>query len=270
MNEVFDLKRFGAYAARSWSLWAKKYLVHASVYAGIMLVFLVISYLAKLPSFSLNHLTELVKFWLSPLIIFWTITFSIVLMGPLKNRHTMALENTAPASTTEKWLFVLLNGTVGAAVMFLVMTAVITLLGVAAIGSFEGVGQLIPKPEWWGTLALMIVTMQATILFTGSLERKNHVAACILFWLTVLFVFLMLTIFPMWISETFDTTPQWGPMFLFSEASVPGSLSEVTFHGQLFDLTESSVLNFLRWLGIAATLILWVCSWFNFKERSIK
>ncbi len=272
MNEIFNPRRFCAYAVRSWRLYAKKYLVHAGIFAGIMVLFIVLVCAfddGQIFYGDLNSITP----WYTILTIAFFATFPMVVMKPFKSRHTLTMENTVPVSTTEKWLFVLLNTTVVAAILCGVALSLTVLTGMAITGSepfaeyFRYAMNKVPKEVYLiFTFALFIT--QAVVMFAGTQERRNHRVSVLLIGITGLAAMLTLAIFPMWLSDKLDMAVQFGPIFSFAHAKIESQLSMVEyFSGMTFQGPGEQLL----WgAGIAVVLLFWLAAWLNFRERSIK
>jgi hypothetical protein len=272
MNEIFNPKRFGAYALRSWNLHAKRYLLLVAAYAVITLGSLVFTRIGQGVDFSFEAVSSLAGFWFGPLAATWFVMLTMITMNPLRNRHTMVLENTIPVSTTEKWLFVLLNGTVVAAVIYSAIMLVTALVGITISGAVPFAEYFLPTGTDWGkNMMVTFLPLQAAVMFAGTTGHKNHATAFLLLCLALLAAFLLCTLFPAWVNEQYNLPFGYGPLFIFDQATVHTPGAEVTYENPLFGfIGKGTFLSFLRWGGIASALILWICSWFNMKERSIK
>ena len=233
VNEVFNFKRFGAYATRSWSLYAKKYLVHAGIFAGIMVLLMVLVAAVNRPFLDFDDLNDLTPWYVIFILAFFA-TFPMVVMKPLKSRHSLTMENTVPASTTEKWLFVLLNTTVVAAILCGVALSLTALAGMSISGS-EPFAEYVrySKNEVPGEIYLIFILAllitQAVVMFAGTQERRNHRVSVLLIGVTGLAALVALVIFPMWLSDKLEMAMQYGPMFSFASARVESQLSMVEY-----------------------------------------
>ena len=273
VNEVFNFRRFGAYAMRSWSLYAKKYLVHAGIFAGIMVLFIALVRAFEGHPIDSADLNSVTPFYIVFILAFFA-TFPMVVMKPFKSRHTITMENTVPASTTEKWLFVVLNTTIVAAILCAVSILLTVLTGMAVAGSepfaeyFRVMMHETPG-EVYLVYAFVLLGLQAVVMLAGTQERRNHRVSILLVGATIFVAMMVLLIFPIWLSEEFDTTMQFGPMFTFSRGYVESQLSSVSYFGDL-SIDDQTGKWQLIGSGTAVVLLFWLASWFNFRERSIK
>jgi hypothetical protein len=272
MNEIFNPKRFGAYALRSWNLYAKRYLLLIAIYAGITLGSLVLARITYGGDFSFQAVSNLSEFWFGPLAVTWFIVFTMITMSPLRNRHTMVLEHSIPVSTTEKWLFVLLNGTVVAAVIYSAIMFVTALVGITLSGNVPFIEYfLTSKTDWWKIMIVTFLPLQAAVMFAGTTGRKNHATAFLLLCLTLLAALLLCALLPALVNEQHQIAFEYGPLFTFDQATAQTPGAEVIYRNPLFEIINMGTFHsIIRWGGIASALIFWICSWLNMKERSIK
>ena len=271
-NEVFDFKRFGAFAVRSWYLHGKKYLLHAGIFGGAMMLIMVMARVFNGAPLGYGDLDVMVA-WFVFLVVAFFATFPVTVMKPFKNRHLLVMENMVPASTTEKWLFVLLNTTVVATIIYVVMLTVVVLTGMATSGS-EPFVEFYRGFEWedvWPALPLSLLVLVATMMFAGTMERRNHTVSFILIGVTAFAVFFMLTLFPVWLSDRFHLATSFGPMFSFDIAYAGSKTSIVRYMGDgIAMFVGNSGVRTVTWMSIGVAALLWLCAWFNFRERSIK
>ncbi len=273
VNEVFNFRRFWAYAMRSWSLYAKKYLVHAGIFAGIMVLLMVFVATVNRPVLDERDLLEITPWYVIFILTFFA-TFPMVVMKPLKSRHALTMENTIPVSITEKWLFVLLNTTVVAAILCATGLALTLLTGVSIAGTepfAQYIGGAMNDTPWqiYLIFTFMLLMLQAGVMFAGTQERRNHRVSVLLLGATVLAAVLVFVGLPIWLSDELPG-PNWGPMFFFSDAYVVSGPTAVHYYGGESVLDEDARTRLVWIAGSATTLLFWLAAWFNFRERSIK
>jgi hypothetical protein len=269
-NEIFDFKRFGAFAIRSWSLHGKKYLLNVAIYTGLMLV--VVAAVCGFEGVGLKY-SDLhdVTPLLSIISFAYFLSFPVAVMKPLKSRHLLVMENTVPASGTEKWLFVVLNTTVGAGVMWIGMMAVAVLVGMTISGTGAFVdyfhsGDMNVLGQMW----MLLLSTSAMVMFAGTMERRNHTASLLLVAAAGVAAAMVFVVFPQVLSYNLDMAVQYGPMFTFGHGIAASEFSQVRYSGASLENGELISRIGGHGMAIAQTLVFWTAAWFNFRERSIK
>lgn len=302
-NDIFDFKRFGAFAVRSWKLYAKRYLIHAAIFAGAMLFIMVAVCIFNMSGgVSVGDLREMTPWFVFLGVVFF-LTFPVTVMKPFKDRHLLVMENTVPASTTEKWLFVLLNTTVGAAVIAVIALTATVLVGMAITGggatvihdiAITGEGNVIregtdgsllignaftlyfkqfkenygPAIKW---LLFAFLILGAAMMYAGTKERRNQTVSFILVAVTAFAASFMLMIFPMWLSDKLDMAMDYAPLFTFMEGRLSSTFSMVQYSGDGLGIYNNDVADrIVTWVCLGTAMVFWICAWFNFRERSIK
>jgi hypothetical protein len=263
------MKRFGAYVARSWGLYSKQYLILMAIVAGVMIVPLVFLRVVEGDHISLNAIHDYGKFWTGILPNFYFIAFTMMTMKPLKNRFTLVMENTAPVSITEKWLFVILNSTVVAAILYALTMVVAASVGIMLFsqGTF---GDYFTNDEW-SVFPSLFLAVQSVAMFAGTMERRNHLVSLLLVVGTAFAAMIVLVAFPMWLSDRTGMAFDWGPMFTFGGGEAVSELSRVYVTGEPMVRTSGNYVDTIT-IGVCAltAIVFWLCSWLNFRERSIK
>lgn len=238
-----------------------RYLSHLSAFAGVIFLLTILVCVFNGGGLGSGDLRELTP-WIAVLCVAFFATFPVTVMKPFKSRDTLVMENTLPASITEKWLFVFLNTTVAAFVMLFAAFAVTVLTGMAISGTSPFVDYY--NSYNMGSLVHFTIMIQAIVMYAGTMERRNHILSALLAGAAWLAAFFMLCIFPMWLSDKLDGRMDWGPMFTFSISSAYAPGAEIRYE-RFFDIEP-----LLNYLCAVSTLLFWVASWFNFRQRSIK
>ncbi len=273
MNDLFNLKRFGAYAARDYRANWKKYAIMAATLLGALLLELLFLKITRGKYLNSNDIQEMWGLNFGFLIVACIEVFTISVMKPMKSRHTLAVENTIPASGTERYLFILLNTTVVFFAVYLLTIFMIAALGIATLGVgtlgdyLYNDDNLIIKLFLWLWLPL-----QAIVMYAGTMERRRHIVSMLLVAVTVVAGVVFFGGFPELINQRFHTDISFGPLFLGNTGTVNVENTQVTYGLSDILRTIYNINGEKLATGLAAvvTLVFWVAAWFNFRERSAK
>ncbi len=273
-NDFFNVKRFGSYAARNYVTGWKRYLVQASILLGLLILSLAIAWFANGKGMDAWEINGFAEFCFGAVLAAATIYFTVSVMKPLRNRHTLNIENTVPASLFEKFIFTLLNTTVVLGVIFLAAYLITALLGMTVLGA-GGLGDYFHSQNdgqifrfiFWGILPLQAVTMYA-----GTMERRSHVFSIqLVFVVGAAAAFLFLGL-PVLISEQWHTDIFYGPLFLANQSNISMDNAGVSYTllPPLFSGANVKPPLIATCFAVAGTLLFWIAACFNFRERSIK
>ncbi len=271
MNDFLDIKRFGAYAARDYRSHWKKYALMAGSLLGLLLLELIITKISHGKYFDATHIRNLVEINFSFIMAVCVVFFTISVMKPMKGRHTLAVENTVPASVFEKYLFILLNTTVVFFAMFFFIYLLMALFGIGVFGVgtlkdyFHNSGGIIYRFILWLALPL-----QAVAMYAGTMERRRHILSLLLVGVAVIAGLMFFVGGPIFIHEKFDTVIHYGPLFMGNTGTIHLADTAVTYG--LSDIANIRMdgPETATCLAVVGVLIGWVAAWFNFKERSVK
>ena len=272
MNDTFNIKRFAAYAARDYRANWKRYAVQAGVLMGLLIAELVFLRVMNGDGFDAEDIRDMIGLNFGFVMSLGVVFFTIAVMKPLKNRHTLAVENTVPASLFEKYLFILLNTTVVFFAAFFLAYLLMAAFGIAVLGKgtfndyFYNRGGMITRLTLW-----LVLPLQAGAMYAGTMERRRHMVSLLLVGVTAIAGLLLFVGGPMWISGKFYTAIRYGPMFLGNTASV--TLPDTTLvYGLPPDIVNIEMNGPLiaTCLAVVGTVMFWTAAWFNFRERSAK
>jgi hypothetical protein len=267
MSEVFDMKRFGRYAWRSFGVNKKQYIRLAVTVPAVMIVALLF---ARMSTEYLDgrQVRELWEFYFNLVLPVYMVSFVLLTMKPLKDRYTMTAENTIPVSATEKFLFVFLATTLVPAVVFLLSFSVTSILGVAFTDTWS-VDNFFGNVSWYRNvfrvLLWVLVPLHAAMLYAGTMERRSHALSFMLVVMTVIAAVLLLIGVPALTGERFAGI-YYAPLFVFDSAVVQLTDASVMYY--LPSWSENSLTA--TFLALTIAIVLWVAAWFNFRERSVK
>lgn len=269
MNEVFNLKRFGNYAAKRYSDNRKRYLLSAAAMLGTLLAVVTIMKISD--PHGEHPVRDITGFF-----AFLPVISSVLLladMNYLRNRHTSSVENTVPASVTEKFLFVLLNSTVVLFALYFAAYILIALLAVFVYGIGTAEVFFDFPQRSWNVVRIGFLFVNPLALYAGSMQRKSHLWSFILVMMTFVCAMLLCIVAPVGFSESLCQGYSFTPFFTTVMGTAESGMTTVSYNTAFLEGIMSDPAALYRLYGIvsaAVALVFWTAAWFNFRERSIK
>lgn len=265
MNGTFNIQRFFAYAAKSYSENYKKYLAVAGLMIGVW--FLVTLWTIGVEETPFDHV---------PWVYFGVITIIAgILMvqmetKAMRGRHTSAITGTLPCSLLERFLFVLLNTTVvllaAASVLFLIAAGTAHILHLKQFPT--------SVKDMHMSISILLpgfVLFHAVVLFATTTRIKNQLAAFVV----TLFTAGVLMVTPLLLPMVIDAfTGEFQMLFAFDTMtntlhSGDASVSWMTqpILPWYYSWSETVGKFEIFWDIFVWAAILWVAAYFNFRER---
>lgn len=267
MSDIFNIKRFAAYAVKTYRENTSKYMMYAllvlCLQAGLMIIN-AISYESHFAVRSVMFVT-----WTSLILV---VLFVFSEMKPFRNRHTAPASNTFAVSYLEKYLLLILNTTV---LFMIVYWGIFFLVTLTASGVF-GYGDM---AEYWldrkgalriSTVVDVYITFIPIAIFAGMTNIKNHLLAFLIVTVVAIPLLGSPVYLPWFLNSNIFEGIQFGGHFNTISATVEsgGTVMEyatVPMFGRFFSRFSGHGYEFYIW-----ALLLSVTGYFKFRERQIK
>ncbi len=198
MNDTFNLRRMGLYAARQYAFNYRKYLaVAATLAVGLVLILLLFT----------RHEPEPGPAQLMTMTIYnlLCVVAGVMLvaadMRPLRGGRTGAVEGTLPCSTFERWLYVVLNDSV----LFTLISMAVYALVMGGYGLVSGCGIQFAGPTA-GAWIVLPVMFQGFMFYAATTRIRNLGVAFLLVTVVALPLLLLPLLLPTLISLNWDFT----------------------------------------------------------------
>lgn len=258
MNQSFDIHRFGGLFARYWAEWKLVLMLYPTIFV-LALFAVFVSHLNPENDFPVRGLWAFIIIGFA-IFVAWQMQ---LVFYELHNRKQCSLFMTLPASTMEKYLFLVLIGFLLPASAYIGMTYLIEQLSVWIMGA--------ESPEYlWSDISWSLFVRDfpamlfiCLIWFTGFLVfRKSHLLFSTLSFGVFMFVLIKL--------EAYLTAAYTG-LYLYTSSPFYGSTLSLYSTYFLFD--KGLLLDYSMY-GIPFVLLFaigaFVANYYRFKEKQIK
>lgn len=260
MSDFFNLRRFGAYAAKQYRENARRYCTYLALLAGSFTLILLFLWLIGIENDDAFGLFYMLAF------IFLGIVLVIGDMAQMRNKGMMNLFNMVPVSTFERYLLMCINLFV---VYPLAFTAIYFLVsGTSAyVFDYGDAGNIFFWEYNWEFYFINSVIF-AMGLFSGATNMKSHFWAGVASFVTVWFVAASFAWLPEMLScENFEFGAFFGSInTTLSQGETTLSYRSMGVSPGMWNRIEDS--GFILICLLSA--ILTVAGYFKMKERQVK
>jgi hypothetical protein len=266
MSEIFNIKRFAGYAAKTYRENARKYLMYALLVLCMQVGFMLLS--------KIGYSSPMrVMFYMGWSSLILGVLFVFSEMRPLRNRHTASIQNTFPVSYLEKFGLIVVN----TYLMFLIVYwGIFFLVSLGASGIF-GYGNM--TDYWLGDggafhhMKFMIEGMMlfiAIAIFAGTTNIKSHLLAFLIVAIVAIPLLGSTVYLPWFLNSHVFEGIEFSGMFNGISATVKSGNTTMEYttapaFGRFFNWWSGQGREFYIW-----QLLLLVTAYFKLKERQVK